>query len=74
MQYENMLLIDSELEPHEADEFIRKIRSTIEKAGGKIIKTDNWGKKKCAYLVNKPILTVFTQPLRHRRQEAARPQ
>lgn len=52
-RYENMVLLDGTLEPQDAKELVNKIVATVERFGGKIVKTENWGKRKCAYRIKK---------------------
>lgn len=51
--YENVVIINPSLSEEELKEAIDKISEQIIKAGGEILKVDNWGKKKLAYELNK---------------------
>jgi len=52
-QYENMLLLDSTLEEQEEKDLLNRIVSMMERVGGHVLKTESWGKRKCAYRVEK---------------------
>ncbi|HSX48056.1 MAG TPA: 30S ribosomal protein S6 [Candidatus Nanoarchaeia archaeon] len=57
-QYELVVLLHPDLEI-DADTPINKIEKLVEQAGGKIIKRDNWGKKRLAYRMNKLDFAVY---------------
>ena len=57
-QYELAVLFDPQLEV-DLSKPTEKIEKLIKDNGGKITKTDNWGKKKLAYQINKHDNAVY---------------
>ncbi|OYX44155.1 30S ribosomal protein S6 [Candidatus Saccharibacteria bacterium 32-49-12] len=57
-EYELTVLIHPDLET-DLDAPLTKVRDIITGAGGKIIREDNWGKKKLAYAINKQDFAVY---------------
>ncbi len=57
-EYELTVLIHPDLET-DLETPLSKIRDIVTKAGGKIIKEDNWGKKKLAYRIKKEDFAVY---------------
>ena len=57
-EYELTVLIHPDLEMN-LDLALDKIKKVIESADGKIIKEDNWGKKKLAYQIKKQDFAVY---------------
>jgi small subunit ribosomal protein S6 len=51
--YELMIVIHPDLDEEAINQALEKIKDWINKAGGKIEKTDNWGKKHLAYEIQK---------------------
>ena len=65
--YENIVIIEPSLGEEELQEVSQKIKETIERYGGEILKEDNWGRRKLAYELNKRnqgyyILYTFKAP------------
>lgn len=56
--YELVVLLHPDLEI-DADSAIAKIEKQTTAAGGKIIKRDNWGKKRLAYRIQKHDFAVY---------------
>ncbi len=56
--YEIAVLYHPDLEI-DMDKASKKIEGIITDAGGKITKTDNWGKKKLAYIIKKQEFAVY---------------
>lgn len=56
--YEIAVLYHPDLEI-DLDKASKKVEGIISDAGGKITKTDNWGKKKLAYKINKQEFAVY---------------
>jgi len=56
--YELTVLIHPDLET-DLETPLGKVRDIVTKAGGKIIKEDNWGKKKLAYRIKKEDFAVY---------------
>ncbi|MBC7943597.1 30S ribosomal protein S6 [Candidatus Saccharibacteria bacterium] len=57
-EYELTVLIHPDLEA-DLETPLTKVRDIITVAGGKIIREDNWGKKKLAYRINKEDFAVY---------------
>ena len=65
--YEKVMIIDPNIDDSAVEEVVTKIKDVIVKQGGEIIKTDNWGRRKLAYELNKQqkgnyILLLFKAP------------
>lgn len=57
-KYELTVLIHPDLES-EIDKATETVVNIITKAGGKIVKQDNWGKKRLAYAINKQFFANY---------------
>ena len=57
-EYELTVLIHPDLEV-DIETPLSKIRGIITSAGGKIVKEDNWGKKKLAYRIKKEDFAIY---------------
>jgi small subunit ribosomal protein S6 len=51
--YENILILDPSLSDEAIEEATQKIKDLITGAGGEVLKVDQWGRKKLAYMLNK---------------------
>jgi small subunit ribosomal protein S6 len=51
--YETIFILDSLLTPEEIDKTVQRVQELIEKASGKIINVDKWGKRRLAYEIQK---------------------
>jgi small subunit ribosomal protein S6 len=51
--YEKVMILDANLDDSAAEEIVTKIRDMIIKQGGEMFNTDNWGRRKLAYELNK---------------------
>ncbi|HET8761576.1 MAG TPA: 30S ribosomal protein S6 [Nitrospiria bacterium] len=51
--YETIFIVKTSLTDEELSGLVGKMRGVIEKHGGEILKSENWGKKKLAYEVRK---------------------
>jgi small subunit ribosomal protein S6 len=65
--YEKIVILDPNLDDTAAEETVQRIKDVIVKQGGEILKTDNWGRRKLAYELNKHqkgnyILLLFKAP------------
>lgn len=65
--YELLVVTQPDLEEAAVTDVNTKIEGWISEAGGKVEKTDNWGKRRLAYEINKQregiyILYKFTMP------------
>ena len=57
-EYELTVLIHPDLES-DIETPLTKVRDIITKAGGTIVREDNWGKKKLAYKINREDFAVY---------------
>ena len=57
-EYELTVLIHPDLEA-DLETPLTKVRDIIKNAGGKILREDNWGKKKLAYPINREEFAVY---------------
>ncbi len=57
-EYELTVLFQPDLEA-KLEEPLAKVRDIVAKAGGKITKEDNWGKKKLAYSIRREDFAVY---------------
>ena len=65
--YEDMVIIDSNLDDTAVEETVQKIKDVIVKQGGEILKAEVWGRRKLAYELNKHqkgnyVLLLFKAP------------
>lgn len=65
--YEKIVILDPDLDDSAAEETVGKIKDIIINKGGEILKTENWGRRKLAYELNKRqkgnyVLLLFTSP------------
>lgn len=65
--YEKIVIIDPNIDDTAAEETVGKIKDIIISKGGEILKTENWGRRKLAYILNKHqkgnyILILFKSP------------
>lgn len=56
--YELTVLVHPDLEA-DIEKALKKVRSIVTESGGKIIKEDNWGKKRLAYPIAKQDFAVY---------------
>ncbi len=52
-QYETIFIVNPNLEEAETTNVIEGVKTTIEASGGKILKTDLWGKRRLAYPIKR---------------------
>ncbi|MEW6532896.1 MAG: 30S ribosomal protein S6 [Thermodesulfobacteriota bacterium] len=52
-RYESVVILDPELSDEEVRAFTERYTGIITKTGGELIKLDDWGRKKMAYLVKR---------------------
>lgn len=52
-QYELALVINGKLTDETRDEALEKVKALIERFEGKIVKVDDWGKRRLAYDIQK---------------------
>ena len=65
--YENIMIIDPNLNEKETEKAVERVKGVISKSGGEILKSENLGIRKLAYDVNKQkkaayILLLFKSP------------
>jgi small subunit ribosomal protein S6 len=65
--YEKIVIIDPNIDDTAAAETVGKIKDIITNKGGEILKTENWGRRRLAYILNKHqkgnyILILFKSP------------
>ena len=65
--YETMFILKPELENEIEEELVNNLQAVLKKLGGEIDKTDDWGKRKLAYEIDKfneghYYLMQFTDP------------
>lgn len=51
--YETMFILQPELENEIETELIDNLQALLQKFGGEVVKTDDWGKRKLAYEIEK---------------------
>ena len=52
-KYETIFILDPDLEEEQAKSAIEKVKGIITQTNGDILKVEDWGKRKLAYLVEK---------------------
>lgn len=57
-EYELTVLIHPDLEA-DLDNALAKVRDLVTTNGGKIVREDNWGKKKLAYAINREEFAIY---------------
>jgi small subunit ribosomal protein S6 len=58
-EYETIFLLRPDLADDLVDKIIERMRGIVHRDGGKVIKVENWGKKKTAYEVKKNSRAIF---------------
>src|SRR5437764_9304111 len=58
-EYETIFLIRPDLAEDLVDKIVERMRGIVHRDGGKVIKVENWGKKKTAYEVKKNLRAIF---------------
>jgi len=51
--YEEVMILDANIDDNAVNETIDRVKNVIVSKGGEILKTDNWGRRKLAYELNK---------------------
>ena len=59
-KYELVVVLDANLEDDARSAAMEKVNGYIERAGGKVEKTDEWGKKQLAYEIKKAVEAYYT--------------
>lgn len=65
--YEKIMILNPGLDTKAVEETVEKVKEKITKQGGEILKSENWGTRKLAYVLNKHdkgiyILLLFKSP------------
>ncbi|UCH80799.1 MAG: 30S ribosomal protein S6 [Nitrospiraceae bacterium] len=65
--YEKVMILDANIDDNAVNETIERVKNVIVSKGGEIFKTDNWGRRKLAYELNKHqkgnyVLLFFKSP------------
>jgi len=58
-EYETIYILESTIDPDEADRVATRIKEIITARSGHLLKIDNWGKRKLAYPIRKSSRGVF---------------
>ena len=58
-EYESIFLLRPDLAEDLVDKIVERMRGIVHRDGGKVIKVENWGKKKTSYEVKKNLLAIF---------------
>jgi small subunit ribosomal protein S6 len=58
-EYESIFLVRPDLAEDLVDKIVERMRGIVHRDGGKVIKVENWGKKKTAYEVKKNYRAIF---------------
>jgi small subunit ribosomal protein S6 len=58
-EYETIYILRSQVDPAEAARIAERFTEIVTTRGGKLIKVDNWGRRKMAYSINKAARGVF---------------
>jgi small subunit ribosomal protein S6 len=58
-EYETIYILESTIDPDEADRVATRLKDIIGGRNGKLLKIDNWGKRKLAYPIRKSSRGVF---------------
>jgi small subunit ribosomal protein S6 len=58
-EYESIFLVRPDLADDLVDKIIERMRGIVHRDGGKVIKVENWGKKKTSYEVKKNLRAIF---------------
>ena len=58
-EYETIFLVRPDLAEDLVDKIVERMRGIVQRDGGKVIKVENWGKKKTAYEVKKHLRAIF---------------
>lgn len=60
-EYETIFLVRPDLADDLVDKIVERMRGIVHRDGGKVIKVENWGKKKTAYEVKKNLRAIFVR-------------
>ncbi|HYV67034.1 MAG TPA: 30S ribosomal protein S6 [Myxococcales bacterium] len=60
-EYETIFLLRPDLAEDLVDKIVERLRGIVQRDAGKVIKVENWGKKKVAYEVKKHLRAVYVR-------------
>ena len=60
-EYESIFLLRPDLADDLVDKIVERMRGIVHRDGGKVIKVENWGKKKTSYEVKKNFRAIFVR-------------
>src|SRR5207248_1832050 len=60
-EYETIFLVRPDLAEDLVDKIVERMRGIVHRDGGKVIKVENWGKKKTAYEVRRNFRAIFVR-------------
>src|SRR5438874_13398511 len=60
-EYETIFLVRPDLAEDLVDKIVERMRGIVHRDSGKVIKVENWGKKKTAYEVKKNFRAIFVR-------------
>src|ERR1700744_589365 len=58
-EYETIFLVRPDLAEDLVEKIIERMRGIVHRDGGKVIKVENWGKKKTSYEVKRSFRAIF---------------
>lgn len=58
-EYETIYIMRPSVDPDDADKIATRMSEVVDRLKGKMVKVDNWGKRKLAYPINKQTRGVF---------------
>jgi len=58
-EYETIFLVRPDLAEDLVDKIVERVRGIVQRDGGKVIRVENWGKKKTAYEVKKHLRAIY---------------
>src|SRR5256885_6327445 len=58
-EYETIFLVRPDLAEDLVDKIVERVRGIVLRDGGKVIRVENWGKKKTAYEVKKNLRAIY---------------
>jgi len=76
-EYETIFILRPEVNQDGISSVNNRVRNVIESMGGKVLKLDNWGKRKLAYEIKKQLKGIYLLAVpgleRHGRRNRAQP-
>src|SRR2546423_2427075 len=60
-EYETIFLLRPDLAEDLVDKIVDRLRSIVHRDGGKVIKVENWGKKKTAFEVKRHMRAIYVR-------------